>query len=55
MEQSLTWEANRFAASQEVSRILWNPKIQYLIHNSPPPEPARSSPQLHIALPEDPS
>jgi hypothetical protein len=25
MEQSPSWEANRFAASQEISRILWNP------------------------------
>jgi len=24
MEQSLSWEANRFSASQEIPRILWN-------------------------------
>jgi hypothetical protein len=27
MEQSPPWEANRFAASQEIPRILWNPKV----------------------------
>ena len=27
MEQSPSWEANRFAASQEIPRILWNPKV----------------------------
>jgi len=26
MEQSLSWEANWSAASQEIPRILWNPK-----------------------------
>ena len=27
MEQSPTWEANRFSASQEIPRILWNSKV----------------------------
>jgi hypothetical protein len=27
MEQSSSWEANRFAASQEIPRILLNPKV----------------------------
>ena len=34
MEQSPFWKANRSLASQEIPRILWNPKIHYRIHNS---------------------
>jgi hypothetical protein len=25
-EQSLSWEANRFSANQEIPRILWDPE-----------------------------
>ena len=32
MEQSPSWEANRFAASQEIPHVLWNPKVHYHIH-----------------------
>ena len=37
MVQSPSWEANWFAASQEIPRILWNPKVHYRIHKLPPP------------------
>ena len=37
MEQSPSWEADRFSASQKIPRILRNPKFHYLTHKRPPP------------------
>ena len=39
MEQSLYGEADRFSASQEISRIWWNPKVHYRVYKCPPPGP----------------
>ena len=47
--QSPSWEANWFAASQEIPRILWNPKVHYRTHKHPPPVPVLGQPNpFHI-------
>ena len=50
MEQSRPWEANRFSTSQEIPRILWNPKVPHsqVPVTCPYPEPERSNPHPHI-------
>ena len=49
MVQSPSWEANWFAASQEIPRILWNPKVHYRTQKRPPPVPTLWQPNpVHI-------
>ena len=52
MEQSISWEANRFSASQEIPRIFMAPEIS-LPHSSVPatcpyPEPYKDAPCLPL-------
>ena len=49
MVQNPSWEANWFAASQEIPRISRNPKIHYHTHKRPPPVSILGQPSpLHI-------
>jgi hypothetical protein len=60
MEQSLSWEANKFAQLVKIiPRIFMKPEIFLLYLQVPAtrtyPEPTPSSPHDPIQLPEDPS
>ena len=49
MVQSPSWEANWFAASQEIPHISRNPKVHYRTHKRPPPVSILGQPNpVHI-------
>ena len=49
MVQSPSWEANWFAASQEIPRTSRNPKVHYHTHKRPPPVSILGQPNpVHI-------
>jgi hypothetical protein len=39
MQQSPSWETNNRSSSQEIPHRLWNQKVHYRVHRSPPLDP----------------
>ena len=51
MEQSPSWETNRFSASQEILHLVWNLKVHYCVYKYLPPVPILSQINPGHALP----
>jgi hypothetical protein len=52
MGKSVSWEANNHSASQEITRLLCNPKVHYCVHKSSPlvPIPSHMNPAHNFPL-----
>jgi hypothetical protein len=51
VEQSPSWEANTSSVSQEITRILWNPEVNYGVRKSTSAVPILS--HINPAPPSD--
>jgi len=51
MKQSSSWEAKRFSTTQEITRILWKPKVHHRIYKCAPPVPILSKQQSSSCTP----
>jgi len=50
MEENSSWEAERSSASEEILRILWNPKVYFCTYKSPVPCPLQHFFKIHFNI-----
>ena len=49
MEQSPSWESNRFSPNQEIPRILWNHKFHHRIYKTTPKGQSKPEPTVLLS------